>query len=259
MKKIHFVAANGFPARTYEYLFSKMGFADIDFINIIGHKPSNNKANYGFLKDELIEHLDANINEPVIGIGHSAGGATLMLAASERPELFEKIILIDPPLFSARKRFVIGVARALGLWQHFGPVKKATNRRSKFSNKEEAFNYWEGKALFRQFHKECFSSYVEHGLVECDDGVELNFKASVEADIFRNLVVNFPKKMSQIQATLIFAEKGNLLWESDIAWWKKKHPNFDLVGFDGHHLFPFEQPDKTVNLLKHLVMGDNTD
>lgn len=257
MKKIHFAAANGFPSRTYEYLFAKMDFAEIDFINIIGHKPSHNKANNGFLKDELIEHLDVNFNEPVVGIGHSAGGATLMLAASERPDLFERIILIDPPLFSHNKRLGVGIARFLGLWQRYGPVQKATNRRAKFSNKEEAFNYWKEKPLFKNFHKECFASYVEHGLVECEGGVELSFKAAVEADIFRNLVVNFPKKMSHIKATLIFAEKGDLLWESDIAWWKKTHPNFELIGFEGRHLFPLEQPDETVNFLKKLIMADN--
>jgi len=257
MKKIHFAAANGFPTRTYEYLFSKMDFAEIDFINIIGHKPSNNKANHGFLKDELIEHLDAKANGPIIGIGHSAGGATMMLAAAERPDLFEKIIMIDPPLFSAQKRLGLRVAKALGIWEKKGPVFKAKNRRSKFASMEEAFDYWKNKPLFKHFKKTCFSSYVEHGLKETAEGFTLSFEASVEADIFRNLVINFPKKMSHIKATLIFAEKGDLLWESDLTWWKKKHPNFKQIGFDGRHLFPFEQPDKTVKLLKKLIMTDS--
>ena len=252
MKKIHFAAANGFPTRSYEYLFSKMEFAQIDYINLIGHKPSNNKADHGFLKDELIEHLDKNFSEPVIGIGHSAGGATLMIAASERPELFERIILIDPPLFSARKRLGLRIARALGIWQRFGPVRKAANRRTTFASKEEAYQYWKDKPLFKNFHKACFASYIEHGLKNSEKGVELSFLASVEADIFRNLVVNFPNKMSHIKATLIFANNGDLLWDSDLAWWRKKHPNFELVGFEGRHLFPFEQPDETAVLLERL-------
>jgi len=252
MKKIHFAAANGFPVRTYEYLFSKMKFADFDYINLIGHKPSNNKADHGFLKDELIEHLEEKSDGPVIGIGHSAGGATLMMAAAERPELFEQIILLDPPLFSAKKRLGLGIARALGLWQRMGPVKKAINRRANFSSKDEAFHYWKNKPLFKSFHKTCFASYIEHGLKDNGNDFELSFLASVEADIFRNLVVNFPKKMSHIKATLIYAEKGDLLWQSDLAWWRKKHPNFELIGFQGRHLFPLEQPDETAVLLEKL-------
>jgi len=179
-----------------------------------------------------------------------------MLAASERPELFEKIILIDPPLFSAQKRLVVGIVRALGLWKRIGPVKKAANRRTTFTSKEEAFNFWKDKPLFRGFHKACFSSYINHGLKDGDgEGVTLSFLASVEADIFQNLVINFPKKMSHIKATLIFAKKGDLLWDSDLAWWRKKHPNFKLIGFEGRHLFPFEQPDETVELLKELIAG----
>ena len=252
MIKIHFAAANGFPARSYEYLFSKMEFAEIDYINLIGHKPSNNKADHGFLKDELIEHLETKADGPVIGIGHSAGGATLMMAAAERPELFEQIILLDPPLFSARKRLGLRGAKIFGLWQRFGPVKKAANRRTTFANKDEAFQYWKDKPLFKKFHKTCFASYIEHGLKNSQEGVELSFLASVEADIFRNLVVNFPKKMNHLKATLIFANKGDLLWESDLAWWRKKHPNFKLIGFEGRHLFPFEQPDETAVLLERL-------
>ncbi len=256
MKKIHFAAANGFPALSYEYLFSKMDPFEIDFINIIGHKPSKNKSDLVFLKNEIVEHIEASFTQPVIGIGHSSGAAATMLAAAEHPELFDKVILIDPPLFSIQKRFMLGVARKLGLWRRIGPVKKALNRRSYFKDKQQAFNYWKNKPLFRTFHEECFASYVKHGLEEQGDEVALTFSSSVEADIFQNLVIKFPKKMEHIKATLLYANEGDLLWKSDLDWWRKAHPNFELIGFKGHHLFPLEQPDKTAIILKQLCLAD---
>ncbi|MGB0494926.1 MAG: alpha/beta fold hydrolase [Kangiellaceae bacterium] len=255
MKKIHFAAANGFPALTYEYLFSKLSIGDINYINIIGHKPSKLKADLAFLKNEIIESIEADYTQPVIGIGHSSGGAGIMMAAAERPELFEKIILIDPPLFNKRKRFILGIGRAIGLWNRIGPAKKARNRRSQFSNKAEAFGYWKEKPLFKNFHPNCFESYVEHGLKEYKDKFELAFSAAIEEAIFFNLVVNFPKNMEKLNATLIHAKHSDIFWQSDIDWWKKKHPNFKLVEFDGAHLFPLEQPDRTAELLNEISLS----
>jgi pimeloyl-ACP methyl ester carboxylesterase len=254
MKKIHFAAANGFPALTYEYLFSKLAIQDIGYVNIIGHKPNENKADLAFLKKEIIESIESDFTQPVIGIGHSSGGAGIMMAAAERPELFEKIILIDPPLFNKHKRIVLGIGRKIGLWRRIGPVKKAKNRKAQFSSKQAAFDYWKVKPLFKKFHPTCFASYVEHGLKVVEDKVELSFTAKIEEEIFFNLVVNFPKNMKKLNATLIHAKHSNIFDQSDIDWWNKNHPNFNLIEFDGAHLFPLEQPDKTADLLNKISL-----
>lgn len=36
----------------------------------------------------------------VVGVGHSMGGAAMVLAAAERPDLFDKLVLVEPSTLS---------------------------------------------------------------------------------------------------------------------------------------------------------------
>ena len=56
---------------------------------------------------ELINSIERNYKEPIVGIGHSFGAAVTFLAAASRPDLFERVILLDPTIFSAKKRMAI--------------------------------------------------------------------------------------------------------------------------------------------------------
>src|SRR5687768_16400842 len=99
---IHFAHANGFPAKTYTKLFS---FLEDDFeINYIerhGHNPDFPVTdNWKLLTAELKNEIENAYDRPVIGIGHSLGGVLHLLAAAEKPELYEQIILLDAPIIS---------------------------------------------------------------------------------------------------------------------------------------------------------------
>lgn len=41
--------------------------------------------------------------EELVGVGHSAGGALIACAATKSPELFEKVVLVDSPMFNPLK------------------------------------------------------------------------------------------------------------------------------------------------------------
>ena len=253
MKTIHFSHANGFPASSYEYFFSFLKYNPIKHIETMGHSSYQNKKNLGFLADELIDHIKHNHQHPLIGIGHSSGAAATLLAAAKCPELFEQIILIDPVTLGSKKRFAIDLARKLKLWNRIGPSNKARRRRANFANREQAFNYYQQKALFKNFHPHCFKSYIKHGLKKTNKGLQLTFSPDVEADIFTHVTTTIPKDLSNVKCTIIYADKSNVLGQSDINWWLKNHPHVNLIRFDGYHLFPFEQPKQTAELINLLL------
>jgi len=255
--KIQFSHANGFPARSYQYLFSLIENQAIHFIDIMGHIGHPKKYNLEFLKDELIASLEKEHSEPVIGLGHSSGAATTILAAASRPDLFKHIILLDPVIFGVKKRLLISMTQKLGLWEIFGPAKKAKRRRNQFSSRAEAFEYFSKKNLFKNFHAKCFESYIEHGLTESRQGFELSFRPQVEADIFRNVPTKVPKGLADIKGTIIYGKESDVFHPSDIKWWSKNYPNFKLIEFDGGHLFPFEAPDETAELLNRILLSLN--
>ncbi len=253
MTKIQFSHANGFPAKSYEYLFSQLNCCEISFIDTMGHGNYSNTQNLSHLRDELIDEVERNHQQPVIGIGHSSGAAATLLAAAKRPDLFKKIILLDPVIFSGRKRLAIWLSQKLGLWESFSPAKRARVRRVDFSDHDEAFDYFKQKALFKNFHPKCFDSYIQHGLKPNNEEMKLIFSAQVEADIFRNVPVKIPANLGKLKGAIIYGDKSAIIGKADINWWRKNVPHLELVSFDGEHLFPFEAPEETANLLnKHL-------
>lgn len=55
-----------------------------------------------YLVDEVIADIEQQFSQQqVIGLGHSFGGLVTLMAAYRRPELFSKLVIMDPP-------FVIG-------------------------------------------------------------------------------------------------------------------------------------------------------
>jgi pimeloyl-ACP methyl ester carboxylesterase len=254
MKKIHFSHANGFPANSYEYFFSHLDDVNIDFINTMGHAGYENKKNLSFLRDELIDHISHHNDQAVVGMGHSSGAAATLFAAAKRPELFEQIILIDPITLGIRKRLAIEFSRKVGLWNRYSPAKKARNRRFQFKDRQEAFEYYQQKPLFKHFHASSYQSYIEHGLTQTAEQFELTFSPLVEADIFSHVPTLIPKDLSKVKATIIYAKNSNIFGQSDINWWKKNHPHFELICFDGYHLFPFELPEQAAQEVNRLLI-----
>src|SRR5260221_1467385 len=63
-----------------------------------GHGKSGRAASYaiGALADDLLRVVDSIVAAPVIVIGHSMGGSTALVAASDRPAAFRALVLEDP-------------------------------------------------------------------------------------------------------------------------------------------------------------------
>ena len=156
MNKVQFSHANGFPASTYSNLFELLNNTQVNFVEKMGHGnyPLNKDLNN--FADELIESIEKVYSEPVIGIGHSLGGVVTLLAASKRPDLFKKIIVLDPVLFSKRKRYVVWLLLKIGFTDWLGVTKKAVKRRTHFSSLEEVRKIYQQKPLFKRFHQKCF-------------------------------------------------------------------------------------------------------
>lgn len=252
---VHFSHANGLPSSTYSYLFEQLAqHFELNFIERMGYEGSNLSGNWYDLADELINSIEQGQakrdgNHPVIGMGHSAGAVVTLIAASKRPELFSHVVLLDPVLFSRRKRFMMGALRSLGLMDRMGLVKQARARRSRFATVKEAREYFRPKGLFKDFHPRCFEDYVQHALKPNQQGFELAIAPEHEAQIFRSVIAKAPNAMHKVKGTLIYGSKSDAVDKSDVRWWHKNLPKMTVKAFDGAHLFPLEQPDKVLPIL----------
>lgn len=250
---IHFAHANGFPASTYSFLFELLEDKTIAKIECLGHGGFALNGNWHNLADEIIDSVERQADKPVIGLGHSLGGVVTLLAASKRPELFDKVVLLDPVLFSRRKRYAINLARALGFGQWIGPTRRTLVRKAQFESHQEAKQYFSTKTLFKNFHPRCMNDYVKHGLQPKQRGYELTFAPEIEAEVFQTLLTKIPKAVHQVKGVMIYGQHSKIVTQVDVRWWQRNFPHFSVVPFAGDHLFPLENPEGAAALLKQYL------
>jgi len=256
MNKVQFSHANGFPARSYSYLLELLNNTKVNFVEKFGHGDYRFNKDLNNFADELIESIENYSSEPVIGIGHSLGGVVTLLAATRRPELFKKVILLDPVLFSKRKRIVVWLFLKVGVTDWHNIIKKTVRRRTHFSDQKEIRKIYQNKKLFKRFHPRCFDDYLKYGFKTTERGVELTFSSEIEAEIFRYIQLKVPPNIDKLNGVLIYGKYSDTFWKSDMKWWKRKFPNFEIVSFKGGHLFPFEKPEETAQLLNKYISGN---
>ena len=254
MTTIQFLHANGFGIKTYSHFFSFLKPYPIAGTELIGHGKYRPTPNWRPLAKELIEHIESHQNEPVIGIGHSFGGAALLYAAQERPELFKQVIFFDPPVFNRTKQVLFNFLKLTGKYDKVSPAGLAKVRKQYFSTKEEAYKYFASKKFFQTFEEQCLKDYVNYGIKpNKEHGFELAFTREIEYEVFRQ-VPNIGKKIRlSMPSHFIYSNQYKVLQKRDIEWLKKTLPNTEFIGFEGGHLFPQEKPKEVAELIKRLI------
>jgi len=257
---IHFVHANGFPAKTYSKLFSYLeGDYEINYLERHAHNPKFPVTDgWERLRDELREELEKRYTRKVIGVGHSLGGILHFLVAVEKPEIYEAIILLDAPIISRLSSSGVRLLKMLNLADRFTPSQTTRFRRNLWQSKDEVFEHFKQKEKFAAFDQDVLRDYAEHGTIETDRGFELYFKPSIEAQIYRALPHNLPKSRGKLKvpAAYIGGTRSREAKMARLSFMKKYFP-FEFHFLEGSHLFPLEKPQETAEIIKtvshHLI------
>jgi pimeloyl-ACP methyl ester carboxylesterase len=117
-------------------------------------------------KDALAaaRHQFAQVGQKkIIGVGHSMGGASLLMAAHREPSLFSALVVFEPIVFpppapDAPARPENPLA---------GGARK---RRSRFPSFDEALDNYASKPPMSSFHPVAREAYVRHGFAVTDEG-----------------------------------------------------------------------------------------
>lgn len=129
--------------------------------------------------DDVLAVVDALGEEdggPLHGVGHSMGGAALVLAAARRPDAFGSLWLFDPaivPLGDAPPDMENPMADA------------ALRRRPRFASFDEAIERYRRKPPLDALHPDALAAYVHGGFAEEEDSVRLRCDPLTEAAVFR--------------------------------------------------------------------------
>lgn len=130
----------------------------------------------GFARDVLAVVSAAGLRRP-FGVGHSCGGAALLMAEQDAPGTFRSLYCYepvvapvdDPPPPSSDNPLAVGARR----------------RREVFASRDEAYARYASRPPFSAFAEEALRAYVEWGFDELgDDSVRLKCRGEDEARIY---------------------------------------------------------------------------
>lgn len=133
----------------------------------------------GFADDVLAVVDRLGLDRPA-GVGHSKGGAALLLAEQARPGTFRALWCFDPVVFPPTLADLAATAGDNPL------AAGAERRRETFPSRAEAFENFRAKPPFDVVSDEALHAYVDHGFSDDPDGtVRLKCPPPVEAQVYR--------------------------------------------------------------------------
>lgn len=112
---------------------------------------------------------------PCVGIGHSMGGAALVMAELSHPGLLAGLLLIEP--------IIIPGPRVR--WEDGPLAVSARRRKATLESRQAALDNYRGKGGFATWTEEALEAYVDGGLRALPDGtLELKCRPDREAEVF---------------------------------------------------------------------------
>ena len=171
-----FVHATGFCAGVWMPVASRLGTHRRGALDVRGHGRSGIPEagmHWSGTADDVLATVDALGLDRPFGIGHSMGGASLVLAEQARPGTFRGLWIFEPIIFPP------------ALADGAGPnplAAGARRRRPDFASAAAAYENFASKPPMSVLDPQALAAYIEYGFQVLDDGsVTLRCRPEVEA------------------------------------------------------------------------------
>ncbi len=246
---VHFAHANAYPPGCYQQLFQPF----LDNYKVLGmyQRPLWENSNpitfksWHQLADDLILFFDQQQLKQVIGVGHSMGGVVSIIAAIKRPDLFSKLVLIDPVIFPKH------YTQFTDLLPHFlrkriiPMAKLSAKRRDIWANQQMVFDSFRTKKVFRGFSDSALWDFVKASTKANGNGqVTLTYPKKWETQVYITApsLLKALKKLD-IPILAIKGQYSNVITAAVWSEWKKAQPHNDFLEYpNSGHLVPMEYP-----------------
>lgn len=259
---LHFAHANGFPAGSYNKLFSYLpNSMPVIAIDKLAHNPDYPLVDsWQHQVTELIDYVEANRptkDTKVIAVGHSFGSVVSYMAACTRPDLFCGLIMLDPPLVTGFMSLALKFIKSTSYIYKFTPAGITKLRARKWHKNTRLEEYFASKALFKNFDSDCIRDYVASATELRDDHHHLTYNVDVEVDTFTSMPHNLSKFSNKLEcpAVLLTGKHSDVCAPYLFKPFLKKNPTMVHEEFPyGGHMFPLEYPVELAKKLSELAL-----
>ena len=266
---MHFAAANGFPLGAYDAFLDLFAnhYAIVGLENR-GLWPRQPAPDTSFdWKDhaaDLIAFLDyqvacGKLQLPIVGMGHSIGATVTLLAATQRPDLFSRLVLIDPATTLAFTR----LGNEDLLRSHLDTlVSKTRQRKAVWQSRREFRDYLPTRAAYENFVEGALDSYAAAALVAWGGNFRLRYHPEWEAHNFA-CTPPIKEELDGVSLpTLLLCGEHSPMWPEEVLG--DLVPDFSpqvevQTIADAGHLIPQEQPQRIRDaIIRWLGMNNHT-
>ncbi len=257
---IHLAHANGFPPKSYQQLVDKL----TPHYRVIGMKArplwlNSNPEDFSSWRegaDDLIRFLDETGLSNIIGMGHSFGAVCTLIAANKRPDLFRKLVLIEPVVLP-KWYYLLTLITPSFLVKQINPIiKKTLVRRDSWTNRDAAFKQFRKNRLFANTDDAELWDYVNCGTSSNEKGgVSLAYSKEWEAKIYMTVTNPWREfKLLKQPFLVIRGETSDTIFPSVWKKLKASNPNGNFIEFeDTGHIVPLEKPIKVAETIRTFL------
>ncbi|MHA7879100.1 MAG: alpha/beta fold hydrolase [Saccharospirillum sp.] len=251
----HFYGANGFTVAAYSPLLCRLApYFDLFALENRALWPGMGSPPGGLrcrqYAADLLGFLQQQADGPVIGIGHSMGATTTVMAAIEQPELFRRLILIEPVFQSWRGEWLSrllpwAVLKRLPLFQ------ATLNRADSWPDLAAVTRDFRALPMFRRLSDATVGFLARALTVPEGPGRKLAFPVSWELHNYRTLDALWHRLAKcTVPVTLIRARPSLFLDDAKARQLQKRLPHCQSVSLPQFgHLLPIEAPEATVRAI----------
>ncbi len=263
---LHFAHANGFPPQAYrgllERLAARFHVRACEMRPLWENSDPFEVRDWSILAADLIGFVEQHVRDAggaaVVGVGHSLGGTLTLMAALDRPDLFRRLVLIDPPFFPPWLSLVWRGVFRLGLAYRVLPlVPAALNRRRTFASQQAMFDHYRKKAIFRQIADPQLWDYVRSlSKPEQNGRVTLRYPPEWEARIYATSLIRDRltwRKLPglQLPTLIIRPEHTRKIFAKTDALLRRQFPHIRIHTVpDSTHMLPLERPKEVARMVE---------
>ena len=273
-----FLHANGYPPEAYRtFLEPFLNTYQVSAIYMRPFWPGSNPEDFrdwlGF-RDDYLDYLHArkvNIQRSgtitktrkIIGVGHSVGAMSTIMAAIKEPDHFKALVLIEPVLFSRLRGIFMRLISPLKLTRRFHPlVKRTLKRKTRFPDLETMYQNYRKKPIFNRLSDVVLKDYVQ-GLASRnpDESISLGYSPEWEARIYEiSGIADWYvwRNLSRVDLPVLVIRGAitDTLWASTLDQMVNKLPHGKPYTMEGAgHLTPLEEPQLTAGIIREFLIS----